>query len=71
MRVTVSLPDDLAQEVRTRTDNVSGFVAQAVASYLTRLQREDAFEEMDRLVEDLDVAEDAVDELHRLRREER
>ena len=71
MRVTVSLPDDLAQEVRTRTDNVSGFVAQAVASYLTRLQREDAFAEMDRLVEDLDVAEDAVDELHRLRREER
>ena len=71
MRVTVSLPDDLAQEVRARTDNVSGFVAQAVTSYLTLLQREDAFEEMDRLIGGLDVAEDAVDALHRLRHEER
>ena len=70
-RLTVSLPDELAREVQDRTDNISGFVAQAVASYLVSLRREDAFREVDRLIGNMSVTDDAVDALHRARCEER
>jgi len=42
MRITVRLPDDLGDEVKRRTDNVSAYVSEALAEKIERERRREA-----------------------------
>lgn len=42
MRITVRVPDELGEEVKRRTDNVSAYVTDAISEKLHKEEREDA-----------------------------
>lgn len=42
MRITVRLPDELGEEVKRRTDNVSAYVQEALAEKLQNEKRDEA-----------------------------
>lgn len=46
MRITVRLPDDLGEEVKRRTDNVSGYVTDALTEKIRREKRRRARQEI-------------------------
>lgn len=72
MRVTVHLPDDLAEEVRSRSDDVSAYVTEALRD---RIEREDKRRARRRILKSIQEREgsgmfkdDAEEQLHRQRR---
>ena len=42
MRITIRLPDEVGEEVKRRTDNVSAYFKEAVAEKLRKEKREEA-----------------------------
>lgn len=71
MRITVHIPDDLGEEVRTRTDNVSAYVTEALRD---RIEREEKRRARRRILEGIQehegsgvLEEDAEEQLHRKR----
>lgn len=74
MRVTVSVPDDVgrqAEEAATAEGtSVSSVYARAVERYLEERRREEAAEELGALIDEMEVADDAVETLHQMRRED-
>jgi hypothetical protein len=46
MRITVRVPDDLGEEVKHRTDNVSAYVVEALTEKLRREKRDEARREL-------------------------
>lgn len=42
MRITIRLPDELGEEVKRRTDNVSAYVKEALDEKLQRERRDEA-----------------------------
>jgi hypothetical protein len=42
MRVTVRLPDELGEEVKRRTDNVSAYVTEALSDRVRKEKRDEA-----------------------------
>jgi hypothetical protein len=46
MRITVRVPDDLGEEVKHRTDNVSAYVVEALTEKLERERRRVARQEI-------------------------
>ncbi len=66
MRITVRLPDDLGQEVKKRTDNVSAYVTDALTEKLQKEKRDETRREL------LRYAGTGVDEsLHEINQQER
>lgn len=73
MRVTVHVPDEIGEAAQELGDaqgqSVSSFYADAVEDRVKQLRRQQAFDEIDRLIEKADVAPDALEELERMRDE--
>ena len=46
MRITVRIPDDLGEDVKRRTDNVSAYVTDALTEKLRREKRDEARREL-------------------------
>lgn len=46
MRITVRLPDELGEDVKRRTDNVSGYVTEALTEKIQREERQRARREL-------------------------
>lgn len=73
MRVTVHVPDEVGEAAQELADaqgqSVSSFYADAVENRVKQLRRQQAFDEIDRLIEKADVAPDALEELERMRDE--
>ena len=46
MRITIRLPDDMGEEVKRRTDNVSAYVQAAIAEKLRRAERDAARQQL-------------------------
>ena len=46
MRITVRIPDDLGEDVKRRTDNVSAYVTEALTEKLRREKRDEARREL-------------------------
>jgi Arc/MetJ-type ribon-helix-helix transcriptional regulator len=66
MRITVRVPDDLGEEVKRRTDNVSAYVTDALTEKLEREKRKEARREL------LRFAGTGIDEsLHEINQRER
>lgn len=42
MRITIRLPDELGEEVKRRTDNVSAYVTEALSEKVRREKRDEA-----------------------------
>lgn len=73
MRVTVHVPDEIGEAAQELADaqgqSVSSFYAEAVQDRVKQLRRQQAFDEIDRLIEKAEVAPDALEELERMRDE--
>lgn len=73
MRVTITVPDEIGEEVRQMAEekgtSVSGFYAAAAAEEVNKLRRKRAFEAIDRLIGTTEIAPDALAELRRMRQE--
>jgi len=66
MRITIRVPDDLGEEVKRRTDNVSAYVTDALTEKLQKEKRDEARRELFR------YAGTGVDEsLHEINQRER
>jgi metal-responsive CopG/Arc/MetJ family transcriptional regulator len=72
-RVTVSVPDDveaLAKELAEQEgQSVSSFFAEAVEAYAREKRRRQAAQRVEAIIERTTVQSDAVDALHRERRD--
>ena len=72
MRVTVTIPNPLGERAealaREQGISVSALYAEAMETYLTELRREKAFENIRGLIGKVEVAPDALDQLHEGRR---
>jgi len=72
-RVTVSVPDDveaLAKELAEQEgQSVSSFFAEAVEAYAREKRRRQAAQRVEAIIERTTVQSDAVDALHRQRRD--
>jgi len=75
MRITVSVRDELAEEIkklaRDRKRSVSSLVAEAVEEYVQRVKRREAGKRFLELSEKVEVSSDALTELEKLRDEDR
>ena len=69
MRITVRLPDDLGEDVKRRTDNVSGYVTEALAEKIQREERRSARRELPEMAGEGTVDPDIHEENQRMRRE--
>lgn len=73
MRVTVSIPDEIGRRVEELAEkegaSVSSIYARAVEEHVKEKRRQEAFEAINALIGETNVAPDAIDELHRMRRE--
>jgi Arc/MetJ-type ribon-helix-helix transcriptional regulator len=66
MRITVRVPDDLGEEVKNRTDDVSAYVTDALTEKLQKEKRDEARREL------LRYAGTGIDEsLHEINQRER
>jgi Arc/MetJ-type ribon-helix-helix transcriptional regulator len=66
MRITVRVPDELGEEVKDRTDNVSAYVTDALTEKLRKEKRDEARREL------LRYAGTGIDEsLHEINQRER
>jgi len=70
MRITVRLPDDLGEDVKRRTDNVSGYVTEALAEKIQREERRRAREELLEMAGEGSVDPGLHEENQRMRRRE-
>lgn len=68
MRITVRLPDDLGEEVKRRTDNVSGYVTEAISAKIQREERRRARRELLEMAGEGDVEPDLHEQNQRMRR---
>ena len=68
MRVTVRLPDDLGQEVKRRTDNVSAYVAEALSEKLQADRRQEALHRISTAIGSFEVSSKAYKTLQKERR---
>ena len=68
MRITVTVPDELGREVKAQTDNVSAFVADALAEKLAADKRRAAREHIRQLAGQFEADSDLLDRLHEERR---
>jgi len=68
MKITVTIPDDLGNEVMARTDDVSAFVSEALAEKLKRMQQQEAREKILSLAGSEVFSADALDILKEERR---
>jgi len=69
MRITVRVPDDLGEEVKGRTDNVSAYVTDALTEKVDRERRRAARE---RIWEAAQQSEESpADDLHAFNQRER
>lgn len=69
MRITVRLPDDLGEDVKRRTDNVSGYVTEALTEKIQREERRCARRELLEMADEGTVDPDIHEENQRMRRE--
>ena len=69
MRITVRLPDDLGEEVKGRTDNVSKYVTEALTEKIEREERRRARRELMEMAGESSVDPGLHDENQRLRRQ--
>lgn len=74
MRVNVHIPEELDARVRRLAKeeglSLSAFFARAAERYADELERREAFEAMDQLIEEADVSASARMALHKMRCEE-
>lgn len=68
MRITVRVPDDLGEEVKHRTDNVSAYVVEALTEKLERERRRAARQE---ILERAKKGESTDGDLHAINQRER
>jgi len=68
MRITVRLPDDLGEDVKRRTDNVSGYMTEALSEKIQREERRRARRELLEMAEEGDVDSDLHEHNQRMRR---
>ena len=68
MRITVRVPDDLGEDVKRRTDNVSAYVVEALAEKLERERRRAARQE---ILERAQKGEGPEEDLHAINQRER
>jgi hypothetical protein len=68
MRITVRLPDDLGEDVKRRTDNVSGYVTEAISEKIQREERRRARRELLEMAGEGDVDSDLHEQNQRMRR---
>ena len=69
MRITVRLPDDLGEDVKRRTDNVSGYVTEALSEKIQREERRRARRELLDMAGEGTVDPDLHKENQRMRRQ--
>ena len=73
LRVTVNIPDETGQAAEKAAESagqsVSSFYSDAVTYYLRELRRRVAAAELKNLADRMEIASDAVEDLHDLRRE--
>jgi predicted transcriptional regulator len=73
MRLTVTVPDDIAEAARDLAaeadTSVSALVAEAIAEYVTDVRRRRAAERIQAVMAEAEVAPDAVQVLEQMRRE--
>lgn len=68
MRISATVPDEVGEAVKAQTDNVSGFVAEALEEKLARIRRRQAREDILDLAGTGGVQDDFDNELQTLRR---
>jgi len=69
MRITVRVPDELGEEVKGRTDNVSAYVTDALTEKLERERRRAARERIWEAAQESDGS--SADDLHAINQRER
>jgi hypothetical protein len=72
MRITVRVPDDLGQAVKSETDNVSAYVTEALREKIARDRRREARQNILDGIRDFEgsgVEEEAEEQLHQEREE--
>lgn len=69
MRITVRLPDDLGEDVKRRTDNVSGYVTEALTEKIQREERRRARRELLEMAGEGAVDPDLHEQNQRMRRQ--
>ncbi len=70
MRITVRLPDDLGENVKRRTDNVSAYVTDALTEKIEREERRRARRELLNMAGEGSVDPDIHEQNQQLRRAE-
>ena len=70
MRITVRLPDDLGEEVKRRTDNVSGYVTDALTEKIEEENRRRARQELLNMAGGESVGSALHDKNQQMRRQE-
>ncbi len=69
MRITVRIPDDLGEDVKRRTENVSAYVTEAVTEKIQREERRKARRDILEMAGEGDVDSDLHAINQRMRRE--
>ena len=74
MRITVTVPDRVGEEVQRLAEeeglSVSGIYAQAAESFVAELRKKRALEEIERLIEEADVAPGTAEMIGAMRHED-
>ena len=70
MRITVTLPDEIGEAVRSRSTNISAFVAEAIREKLRAIERMEAREHLRRLLDETHVEPSVLETLQQERRAE-
>lgn len=70
MRITVTLPDEIGEAVRSRATNISAFVAEAIREKLRAIERMEARERLRRLLDETCVDPSILETLQEERRAE-
>jgi hypothetical protein len=69
MRITVRLPDELGEDVKRRTDNVSGYVTEALTEKIQREERRQSRRELLEMAGEGDVDPGLHEQNQRMRRQ--
>jgi post-segregation antitoxin (ccd killing protein) len=68
MRITVTVPDEVGEEVKARTDNVSAFTTEALVAKLAAEKRRAARKRLRKIAGHFETESEIIENLHRERR---
>ena len=69
MRISATIPDEIGRAVKSETDNISAFVAEALEEKLRRIRRREAREDLLEMAGSGGVREGAIEDIQSDRRE--